>query len=254
MSAVPDPYRLSIPRVLSDTLRIPAQHWREFLKPLALPVIAISVLTLGWQLTRNQMPAVVGWAMFALHGLLFTVLAVACHRLVLLGPTASTLSPALRWGARETRFLLRLLVLGVLYSVIQLAVTLVVLNFLTLSFRVMSRQPGSAGMDVGWLRPGEYLALLISTSFLARLSLALPATALDVPTSFREAWRLSAGNGWRLLVIVGVFPWLLSCGLDLLYRDGATLAESAVLILFSVLVSTLGIIALSLSYQDLTTE
>jgi hypothetical protein len=57
LSAVPDPQTLSILRVLRDTVRIPAQHWQAFLKPLAPPAIAIAVLTLGWQLTRSQMPA-----------------------------------------------------------------------------------------------------------------------------------------------------------------------------------------------------
>lgn len=254
MSSVPDPNRLSVLRVMRDTLRIPAQHWREFLKPLALPAVAIAVLTLGWQLTRSQMPAVVSWAMFALYGALLTVLAIACHRLVLLGPTPSTLRPPFRWGARETRFIGWLLVLGALYSVIHLTVVLVILNFTILpSFiRMTAAQSASSSPDMGWLKPAEYLGLLISTYFIGRLSLVLPATALDATASFRRAWRLSARNGWRLLGVVGVFPWVVSRGLGLLYRDGATLAESAVLILLGVLVSTLGIIALSLSYQDLT--
>ena len=105
---------------------------------------------------------------------------------------------------------------------------------------------------MSWLRPAEYLGLLTSTYFVARLSLVLPATALDAAASFRQAWRQSARNGWRLLMIVGAFPWIAARSLGLLYRDGASLAESAVLMFFSVLVSTLGIIALSLSYQELT--
>jgi hypothetical protein len=145
-------------------------------------------------------------------------------------------------------------VLGVLYSVVHLAVVLLILNFTAVpSFiRMMSGQAGSSAPDVGWLKPAEYLGLLISTYFIARLSLVLPATALDATASFRQAWRQSARNGWRLLVIVGAFPWLLSRGLGLLARAGATLAESATLILLSVLVSTLGIVALSFSYQGLT--
>lgn len=129
MSAIQNPGGLSISRVLRDTLRIPTQHWREFLKPLALPAIAIAVLTIGWQLTRNQMPAIAGWVVIALSGALFTVLAVACHRLVLLGPTASTLRPPVRWGLRETKFFGWVLVLGVLYSAFHLTIVLVILNF-----------------------------------------------------------------------------------------------------------------------------
>jgi hypothetical protein len=239
---------------LREALRIPTQHWREFLEPLALPALAIAALTLGSQLARNQMPAMAGWVILAFYGAVLTVLAVACHRLVLLGPTASTLKPALRWGARESKFFGRLLVLGVIYAVVHLAVVLLILNLGTLPslVRMMSGQVRSSSPDMGWLRPAEYFGLLISTYFVARLSLVLPATALDAKTGLRQAWRQSARNGWRLLVIVGAFPWVLTRVLELLYRADATLAESAILILLSVLVSTLGIIALSLSYQDLT--
>jgi hypothetical protein len=39
---------------------------------------------------------------------------------------------------------------------------------------------------------------------------------------------------------------------SLLYRQNATLPELAILVVLSVLISMLGIVALSLSYQDLT--
>jgi hypothetical protein len=74
---------------------------------------------------------------------------------------------------------------------------------------------------------------------------------MEDQASLLKAWRQSARNGWRLALVVGAFPWLLSYGVDLLYRQNATLLETVLLVLLSVLASTLAVIALSFSYQDL---
>src|SRR4051812_42755692 len=96
--------RLQVWRILRDTFLIPARHPREFLTPLALPGFVVALLSVGWQVTRGSMPAPVGWTIYAVYGAAFTVLAVSCHRLVLFGPSSTTLAPKLRWGFRESRF------------------------------------------------------------------------------------------------------------------------------------------------------
>jgi hypothetical protein len=112
--------------------------------------------------------------------------------------------------------------------------------------------PGLPKVSRGWMDASSYLGFVIGTYFVARWSPVLPATAIGGKASLRAAWRLSARNGWRLAVIVGALPWALSYGESLLYRQNATLPELTILVVLSVLSSMLGIIALSLSYQDLT--
>lgn len=253
--------RLSIRRVLRDTFLIPGKHPREFLGALALPALLIVLITLGVQLTRGKLPLPVGLALNVVYAIVFTILAVACHRLVLLGPSPETLAPRLQWGRRETRFFAWLIALGAIYIACQAIA-------LTLAANVSQLMLGG-----GWvtLRPVEmpagelpkkniawdavvYVAYVLTAYIVARCSLVLPTTALDRTASLRSAWQQSAGHGWRLAIIVGGFPWLLSHGVDLLYRENATLPELIALIVLATFALVLGVIALSLSYQDLTDE
>jgi hypothetical protein len=246
-------FRLPVWRILCDTFLIPAQHTREFCKPLAVPGLVLAVFTLGWQLTRSGLPAAVGWALYSVYVAAFTVLAVSCHRLVLLGPSPAPLIPKLRWGLRETKFLGWIVVLAVIFVVGRLLLMLVIANVLLLTFfqGTAINAEGPPNVGAGWLKAADYIAIVISAYVVARFSVVLPATAIDDKVNLRWAWQESARNGWRLAVLVGAFPWVLFRGVDLMYRENATLPELAILVVLSVLASMLGIIALSLSYQDL---
>ena len=221
--------------------------------PLVLPGLFISALTLGWYFTGSGMPRAIGWGLYAIYGAAFTVLAVGCHRLVLLGPSPATSVAKVRWGLRETKFLGWAIVLWLTFAVGHILIMLLIANVVTqVLFWGMTMSEGTVPtLDAEWLRWPDYIGRVVSAYVVARLSLVLPATAIDRKVGLRWAWQQSARNGWCLALIVGVFPWALSHGVDLLYRENATLPELAILITLSVLASMLGIIALSLSYQDL---
>ena len=247
-------FRLPVWNILRDTFLIPWRHPREFLRPLALPGLVIAVFTIGWDLTKGRMPAPVGWLIYAAYGAVFTVFAVSCHRLVLLGPSAETLAPKVRWGLRESKFLGWLVLMAALVLTARLAVIVVLANVgLLIPFRDSSAGAGDLpGVSRGWLDASSYFGFGVGIYLVARWSPVLPATAIGAKASLRAAWRLSVRNGWRLAVIVGALPWALSYGVSLLYRQNATLPELTILVVLSVLFSMLEIIALSLSYQDLT--
>ena len=97
----------------------------------------------------------------------------------------------------------------------------------------------------------EFLASLPALYLVARLSLVFPATAIDRPASLRWAWRTSRGNGWRLVVVVTVLPWLVSHLVGLLYRDEATAAEVVLLTVTGTALFALEIAALSVAYREL---
>jgi hypothetical protein len=195
------------------------------------------------------MPAAVRWLIYGIYVATLTVLAVACHRLVLLGPSSETLAPKLRWGLRETKFVGWIAALTIILMVGQLLVLLVTVNLPMLA--VMMGAEGIPKPGGNWQKGSEYLAFLIGGYVVARCSLVLPATAVDGKASLRWAWRLSARNGWRLVVIVGALPTALSYCVGLVYRRNATTLELVTLVVLGVVASTLEIVALSLSYQEL---
>ncbi|MDR4485882.1 MAG: hypothetical protein R3B95_22310, partial [Nitrospirales bacterium] len=55
--------------------------------------------------------------------------------------------------------------------------------------------------------PGVFLVASIPFAYIVgRMSLLLPATAIDLHPSFSSAWDLSEGNGWRVAMLVGGVP------------------------------------------------
>ena len=47
-----------------------------------------------------------------------------------------------------------------------------------------------------------------------RLSLILPATAIDQDNSFSTAWHISKGNGWNLCFLISILPFLTGFVID----------------------------------------
>jgi hypothetical protein len=143
---------------------------------------------------------------------------VAAHRLVLLNDCGPSAILPFRLGKREVRFLVVLLIVmahGALYSA---------------GFSILLRKniPGALGYTGDAAQGGEQifqgavvLVILLGSLFVSwltlRLSLSLPATALDTRQPFRTGWRLGRGNNWRLItvaVIVTVPALLVLLGIE----------------------------------------
>src|SRR5712671_2333716 len=89
--------------------------------------------------------------------------------------------------------------------------------------------PATAKRDTVWY-DGMRLASRIPASYvLARLCLVFPATAIDRPVNLKWAWRLTERNGWRLVVVVAVLPWIISYLVELLYRGDPSVFETVIL-------------------------
>ncbi|QKT03791.1 hypothetical protein HUS23_08150 [Ectothiorhodospiraceae bacterium 2226] len=228
------PPKLALRRVLRATVAIPWRNRAAFVRVLAAPVVALVVMDLvvewaehalgGW---RSVVLSVAWWA-------LFVVIAVRTHRLVLAKDEEQMAKASLRWSWRETRFFGWLLV--IYFQVALLGLLLAML-----------------GLAIMWVVPsGPFqlmvvVAVLPAAYLLARLSLIFPAVALDRPVDFGWAWARSAGNGWRLVLVVAVLP--------LAFSVVATAANSALVaaVLAAPLV-VLEVVALSAAYRALVVE
>lgn len=58
------------------------------------------------------------------------------------------------------------------------------------------------------LDPWMWLGLIPFGYVIGRLSLLLPAIAVDLQVSLRSVWAQSKGNGWRIALLVGWIPAL----------------------------------------------
>lgn len=134
----------------------------------------------------------------------YTCLAVIVHRLVLQADLSHDLKfPYFRWTKRETRFLGWLVVVYFYLALVFVAVG------------VVSGALGglwvSADSAPAWVWQLVFLLISLPAAYLfVRLSVLLPATAVDQKRDMAWAWGLTEGNGLRLVVLMWLFPMLVS--------------------------------------------
>lgn len=171
---------------MGDAVRV---GWLPFL------VLVVSDVAFAWLTAPPQPPAPLMYLLIFLIVAIWTAVAlsvlVAWHRRVLLGPPALPPGLPLQLGRREGLYLARALLYAAVMAVIFWVPVLAFTGF-GRNDSALFGAAGIAGMVVLWL---------IELYLLYRVSLAFPALALDRPMRIAEAWRMSAGNGLRLLAI-----------------------------------------------------
>lgn len=171
------------------------------------------------------------------------LIAVACHRIVLLGQGTVVNSWSLYWSERETSFVVWILIFG---TVIYVAAMLLGVIFLMSPERIF-------GFRTPWL--GTLLTFVCIAYVLGRFSMVFPATAIDKRMAMSNSWYLTDGNGWRVaialalpFVIATLLIWIIKSLVPTAYGPIFSVLTLAVL-LFTAVVE---IAVLSFTYKYLT--
>jgi hypothetical protein len=235
--------QLDVGKVALGAFLVPWWNRGAFGKALAIPLLLLVTLTLSWYYGAEHLPEFSNWALYLVYGALFALFAVTCHRLVLLDPkiVASRLAP--RWSWRETRFFLWMGAVWLISAAVTFALTTLMLNVWV---------PWVGEPNRTWFEWTVFVAKVPAFYVFARFCLVFPATAVDRRVDLRWAWRLTENNGWRLVLLVGVLPWLISQALALLYRGDASVVETIVLTFVAAALFAVEVAAISLSYRELT--
>lgn len=136
---------------------------------------------------------------------------VGWHRFVLLGEEARPGGSFAAIGRRELRYLAAWVGLSVLFLVLFIAAwafVLVLFFFAMAIIKLVLLLAGSGGaIPLGETNQFVVLelaaipaAMLIAAYVAIRLSLILPAMAVDRDRAMRRAWGISSGQGWRLVL------------------------------------------------------
>jgi hypothetical protein len=237
--------RLDVGKVVLGAFLVPWWNRRAFSRALAIPLLLLVTLTLSWYFTGEYLPELSAWLFYLGYGVLFVIFAVTCHRLVLLDPPSITSRLYPRWSLRETRFILWMVGVWLIITAAFIVVSPLLVNVSLL---------WSRKADEDWLRWSLFVAKLPALYVFARLCLVFPATAVDKRVNLKWAWRLSEGNGWRLVLIVAVLPWILTQLVNLLYRGNASTIETIILTFVGCALFAVEVAALSLSYRELTSD
>ena len=183
------------------------------------------------------------WQLWFVYWSSFTIFAVICHRLALLPPFRRfAVSPA-----AAVRLVLRffgwLVVLGILFGTIDSALA----NLLEVIFVNIAGDQYAREAE-HW----SYYAATLPASYLpARFSMVLPATAIDEKVDLRWSWERTRGNGWRLVVIIGLLPWALASIMQALSYEGMSLISVFAWCVVSAFLGIVEVVALSLSFWEL---
>ena len=204
----------------------------------------------------------VGLLFAAIYVAVFIMFAVAWHRRYLVPDELTTVRAALRWGWRQTRFLLLTIAVG-LIAALAYAVSLTVVSLIG---GLLLRDQGQTA--IGGL---AFAALVIAAGLLAlsiygRLSMWFPSTAVDHRMSLRACWAFSRGNGWRLalIIVLVTIPFLVlmlvvyvplafaMLGTGLFSSLTLQFLVSLVQLAISFIGTAAGVSALSIAYAELT--
>lgn len=200
------------------SFRFVLTHGRELLRGGLLAVPAFLIVTFGLDsfssiVSRSDSAfADIVRTVIDLGGraLIATMILVAWHRLVMLKLADVSGGPGLALGVREFRYLVvwMLLSAGFLFVFGAVVALMVTLQFLVMVVFYLALLLVGLGDTVAVGQRDQFVVVLWISVFFAvpaasyvasRLSLVLPALAVDRKRPLRQAWRLSAGNGWRLV-------------------------------------------------------
>jgi len=181
-------------------------------------------------------PGILLSLLFWLAGLPFAALiAVACHRVVLLGPDSLDSPWSMFWSNRESSFFVWLIILGITLYIAGLVIGTVFLM-----------------APDGVIR--FVLTVFAITYIEGRFSMVLPATAIGNRMFLSNSWYLTAGNGPRIAIAL-LLPLAALWGVVSLSGTLMLVVPLAVyitIIVISFLITiAVEIAVLSLSYQFL---
>ena len=215
-----DRNRLPVWRIMIHTYRFFWAERRQFWL-LAVPaIIVVSMLSAlaDWSVARaaaERIDIVIDGPAFQalpVSAIFLTVIAaagsiwayvsysIAWHRSYLYPEENVTIATCYNWGGRQWRFLWTLIKISMVFAGASALIVFGLFLFSGTGLRSLS------GFGISSFGPMVLTAMLFTFALIgavyARLSVWLPAVALDRTLTLGQVWALTRGNGWRLLAIV----------------------------------------------------
>ncbi|MEQ8267777.1 MAG: hypothetical protein RH982_11310 [Parvibaculum sp.] len=220
-------------------------HMGEMLRLIWLPgllYLATSVVSMYVDPAENLLTSLL---LNVVALFLWPIIAVIWHRFILIGDAPSGRFH-LHFGRREARFLM-----------VSIFLFLLLLPGLLLAMAgttVAAEQPQSTtGSLLGFI---GMLLILVSVYFFVRLSLLLPAAAVDDPIDARLALERTRGNFWRMIVVFTLVVLPIALCVVLLASlmqamPALALLGAAAFALVSIFFAIVNVAVLSVVYREL---
>jgi hypothetical protein len=233
--------------VIGEALVLPWRHRVELFRAAGLPLLALIAASLCCEFLAWNLSWKLQWFAHFLYLFILGWMATTVHRLVLLDEAGARNHFRARSWQRVCVYFLAVAFLLVLF----LAIKYVSLNVIGIASGLFRVPAGGERHETARLLL-DLATTLAAFWLVARFVLVLPSIAVDRGHELRSAWRISRGNAWRLAVVYGILPWAFDWGRWLMYRDGASNEELALLVVLRCLLGVIEVVALSLSFAALT--
>lgn len=200
--------------IIKEAILLPWIRRQHFWPLLALPVALTTLLHLGDYWFLSDSPRSVGILLQIPNFLIFSFFAVACHRSILIGEHSVSRFGISGWPHREFRFFFWLIVIYIIGGMFWLFTSELVDRFVSFIGTFLGEELKELRLRLSGSKsivyfPWILLELIPCGYLIGRLSLLLPAIAVDDQASLRSAWSQSKGNGWRMALLVGWMPILI---------------------------------------------
>lgn len=211
---------MNIKRTIFGAFGYVYEYRKEFAKALFIPIVILA----GLGTITIEDPSSALMVMLTIIPLfIYTVLAITTHRIILLGPASVS-----EWGVyvprkRELYF--------VLYSI--------GFGLMMIPFGFLAVIP-----TIGWI-----MAVMAIIYMMARLSLVFPAIATDLGWSFSDSWKATKNHQILMMIVVAIFPFVISIPENLLSHVPYT---GLFVNLLSGLTMVFVVAALSVAFQVIT--
>lgn len=245
--------RLPLAKIAWGTFAFPWMYRGEFARALSLPLLGLLACTMASNVEAvTAGPA--NYVITALYLLSFAWLAIRCHRLVLTGSHRMDEFPPRALGVLGL-FTVTVVMLWIVQSLVTLLLASGTIAATSAQY-VEAGTPAPPSYDPDFqllIDRVVFFAGIVALYPVARLSPLLPALAIGVNWNAAGAWRLSRRNGWRLVFLVFLVPALFENLIEWSRSDDLGAVAFTIVVLLLGVVTSLGVVALSLSYRELTT-
>jgi len=169
--------------ILREAIGAVIHNRRELILALIPPAVGSTITLSMWPVVGQSKPG--QWTLVAASVVFYALFAVSCHRIILLGRNSLPNEYGVYWSLRETRFAGWLVVIIVIYAAVSMPLSFVYL--------VLPR-------DAYLLQIYWYLTVFVTTYFEGRISMVLPATAVDQRMDLPNSWNLTRGHGLAIAI------------------------------------------------------
>ena len=223
---------LSVKQILSEAITFCTENKSSIFNSLKYPGLGIFLLSL----ITTEGFGYLNIPLIILEMYFYFIFTVKCHRLFLLNESPGSFKEALLWDKRNTTFMFTSFALALGLSII-----LVPILLFTLSMGHFTEGNSDRYLFYIFVIPFGY--------FFSRLSLVLPAIAIDEQNDFKRAWLISKGNGWKLFFLILGIPLTTSFIIESINNE--QILFKFISALLGILVLIIEIIILSNSYKIL---